>query len=860
MATTPALKRAIISPSSGIVSEPGYDFSLFTTSDLNAPTSVPAQAAQQGDVILWSGFTKSIGFSNFPAMLAEVAPFPNIKYAYIYDEMFWNGTGIQIGLDEASINTASDQAHAAGLQTVVTILPDVILDPAFALTAINKYDVIAVDVYPLIRPTSTVGNYPSLYPNVLSDLLYSSLQRLRQLGFTGRVWYIYQAFGMHSVSDANITAAFDLQIETLNACGAMGIEGIVPFGFWLGPTEIAAEPDLFQGYGTAYEIQLRYPPVVVTPILDATFSLTSAGILAASNATPTGPAIKIVAFKLGDNADQPPSQSDTDLVGNTVYSGVPASFSFYDEQTIQINMEVPATAGPFMFGELGLYLENDVLFARFSYGQLQIKTASPTGAIANALRINALMRIAQGGSSFHILPGTAQSVIEMSNFSLVNTPTSYPENPVILVHEPNDFQESALVYRAEATLWNLANYSRIGTATITAADDVFHLTADYFGTLYLPPNNLGRFVIQAAGGFLRTITAFNVRVATLAQQMDTASLVGQTVAVYELNAAAFADLYASVGQLQAAATNARLYLGLTSLTGNDYTSAPAVTVPPPDIFSLTFMQSSPANATLTVGVTGPYPLLDAEGNPVSTGLLALGETRTVIFANNTYIVQDVASASVSGVSSVNTRTGDVVLTSADVGLDQVNNTADSAKPVSTAQQTAINTAQSNAISAASTDATSKANAAQAAAILASVSKAGDTMTGDLTMSGHAVVSPLLKGTRELRAAAAIAGGVLPIDLTNSVSVVALNANITSITFANNNASATACMSHHIEFTGDGTQRTALWPSGDGVTTLKVVFPSGTPPTLTLTAGKRDTIGLKSVTQFLWDAFVIGQNS
>lgn len=42
------------------------------------------------------------------------------------------------------------------------------------------------------------------------------------------------------------------------------------------------------------------------------------------------------------------------------------------------------------------------------------------------------------------------------------------------------------------------------------------------------------------------------------------------------------------------------------------------------------------------------------------------------------------------VSSVAGRTGAVVLTKSDVGLSNVDNTADSAKPVSTAQQTALN--------------------------------------------------------------------------------------------------------------------------------------------------------------------------
>ena len=53
-------------------------------------------------------------------------------------------------------------------------------------------------------------------------------------------------------------------------------------------------------------------------------------------------------------------------------------------------------------------------------------------------------------------------------------------------------------------------------------------------------------------------------------------------------------------------------------------------------------------------------------------------------------------ATADGVTSVNTRTGDVVLTKTDVGLDQVDNTADADKPVSTATQTALDAKLSDA--------------------------------------------------------------------------------------------------------------------------------------------------------------------
>ena len=370
-----------------------------------------------------------------------------------------------------------------------------------------------------------------------------------------------------------------------------------------------------------------------------TFAMTDAGIQAANLATPTGPAIQIVAFKLGDNATTAPSHTDVGLAGNVVYQGTPASVTYYDAQTIQINLEVPANIGPFFYGELGLYLANDVLFARFSYGQLQQKLASAGNNLANILRISALMRITQGTSTFSLLPGTTQVILELPTLAQVNTPATYSQNPVVLVHEPSDFQESILLFRSQSTLWSIANYSRVGTAQVTAASDVFHVTAAFFSTLYLPPLNLGRFVVQTPGGFLRTIQGINGSTATLAQQFNTSTLVGQNLAVYELDTASLADINATLAVLQATVVNANLYLGVTALAGVAYTASLSA-APAPALFSLTFGQANPSAATLKVGSTGPFPLVDANGVAVAVGLLKASETRTVVSANSKFIVQD----------------------------------------------------------------------------------------------------------------------------------------------------------------------------------------------------------------------------
>lgn len=280
------------------------------------------------------------------------------------------------------------------------------------------------------------------------------------------------------------------------------------------------------------------------------FVITDSGLYAASNATPTGPYIQIVSFKLGDDYLTPALQTDTQLVGNVVYSGVPSSFSYYDANTVQVNLEVPADIGPFDYGELGVYLPGDVLFARFSYGVLRTKQTSISSGFANVLRIKALLRLSQGPAVFDVHPGANQDVLELSNFQIVNTPVDHPENPLILAHEPNDFQESALLFRNESTLWNLANYTKIGTTIVSAAPDFTHITSGFFGTLYLPATgNLGKYLIQVEGGYLRTISSITGNTAQLASPIDTLGMIGENISVYQLNTSLFSDIVFALGNL-----------------------------------------------------------------------------------------------------------------------------------------------------------------------------------------------------------------------------------------------------------------------------------------------------------------------
>lgn len=175
-----------------------------------------------------------------------------------------------------------------------------------------------------------------------------------------------------------------------------------------------------------------------------------------------------------------------------------------------------------------------------------------------------------------------------------------------------------------------------------------------------------------------------------------------------------------------------------------------------------FLVTVPEQAGVVLAETiinqAPYPAVDAAQAAVTAAQAAAAEaanaSRLVIGTVTTLDPGEEATASITGdvgeqvlnlgipkgadgeggpgggaVTSVAGKTGDVTLTKTDVGLSNVDNTADANKPVSTAQAAA----DIAVLNAAAADATAKANAAQAAsdpAGTASAAVAGHTAATD----------------------------------------------------------------------------------------------------------------------------------
>jgi hypothetical protein len=128
-------------------------------------------------------------------------------------------------------------------------MPDVLLHKDFTLAHLAGVDVVGLDLYPSIPPqTGTAG-----VGNQWVEYVRECVAKLRSIGFTGEVWYLYQAFGMHTETAATLLANLTAQRVAIDSAQELGCAGIVPWGLYLGAHEIEREPYLFQLAETEYE-------------------------------------------------------------------------------------------------------------------------------------------------------------------------------------------------------------------------------------------------------------------------------------------------------------------------------------------------------------------------------------------------------------------------------------------------------------------------------------------------------------------------------------------------------------------------------------------------------------------------------
>lgn len=244
---------ALVNQTEDVMQVPGFGISFLSVPPWvpdDPVTSVQRQSSFAGDVgIVVSPAPKKVGFGNLGAFLTAASGHPNIKYFYVYDEMFFENGAVSIGAKEDAIDAAARTVRAAGYKATATIMANVILDAGFRLKEPNDFDVIAIDLYPSALLNGDTGGC-TYNQNPYTTMLYCSVQKLRAQGYTGQIWYAFQAFALKSEAPAELLPRLRLQQETIAQAPSLGVVGIIPYGlYWSLPPDSPYVP----GHGSFFE-------------------------------------------------------------------------------------------------------------------------------------------------------------------------------------------------------------------------------------------------------------------------------------------------------------------------------------------------------------------------------------------------------------------------------------------------------------------------------------------------------------------------------------------------------------------------------------------------------------------------------
>jgi hypothetical protein len=246
------------------------------------------------------------------------------------------------------------------------------------------------------------------------------------------------------------------------------------------------------------------------------FIVTDVGLAAATVAA-GGPAIHLGNFKLGTSTTAA-APGDTDVIGTVVYTGTVAAVLRVDDNTADIVVQIPASAGPFNFAEICLFTNDvvPVLFARGVYPTLQQQVRDASSGVGSVWTFHCLVQL-QGIAAVLDFTSTLSAIVPTYAGSAVLGPdiTGADTNLVLArlktPNAPSSGTSTIALKRESATQWTPTDYLYRGaytvntgaTTTLANATDA-NLWRDPIATsrpyLYLLQDVTGKIVTATSNG------------------------------------------------------------------------------------------------------------------------------------------------------------------------------------------------------------------------------------------------------------------------------------------------------------------------------------------------------------------------
>jgi hypothetical protein len=133
-----------------------------------------------------------------------------------------------------------------------------------------------------------------------------------------------------------------------------------------------------------------------------TLIVTQIGLDAAVSSSSGGIELVLSTFKIGSAYGYTPIVSDTALHGSILYTDSITSFSTSSDGSLIVNCTMSVEAGPFDFGEIGIYTEAGDLFALMALPALEHKYSSLGTTVASTFTFKCYLRLGQIGGVISI--------------------------------------------------------------------------------------------------------------------------------------------------------------------------------------------------------------------------------------------------------------------------------------------------------------------------------------------------------------------------------------------------------------------------------------------------------------------------
>lgn len=233
------------------------------------------------------------------------------------------------------------------------------------------------------------------------------------------------------------------------------------------------------------------------------FQLTSAGIAAAIAAGENGPKISLTSFKLGTGAGYTPQVTDTALHGAVVYSGpINNYYAGSDPDTVVYELDVPASEGPYQWGECGIYMPDGTLFALAARPSTRAKDPGILTRIQATMVFTGATAIIQ----FPVLEIAQAKLIELASVNQLNIPTVMDSNCYMTKTFDDSTRLPIVALRRDNDYWGFPSHTLNKVlGTVEAGTSVSRIVSSAIGNLTnieaSPPG--GKFLVQFITGALR---------------------------------------------------------------------------------------------------------------------------------------------------------------------------------------------------------------------------------------------------------------------------------------------------------------------------------------------------------------------